>query len=431
MSNPRTRALSDAGVSIWLDDLSRERLTSGSLRTLIDEYDVVGVTTNPTIFASALADGADYAEQLGTLASLYPGRIDLGLGRAPGTDQTTARAIRGGRLGMEQDFGRDIQQLQTYFSAANRSSAVRAIPGEGLDIPIYVLGSSTDSAYLAAAMGLPYAFASHFAPGQLFSAINIYRRNFKPSPALAAPYVIACVNVIAADTDAEAQYLATTLQQMMLGVVTGQRRLMQPPVESMAPLWTPEVQQYVLQMLSASFIGSKATLQQELTDFIAQTQVNEVMAASHIFSHEARVHSYRLLADVTTLQTRIADLTTPPEKVVGGAAALIEEVAATKISGEEDRYSGTDLWDMQANLEGAHKIVELLRPLLLRADAALLNKVEANFRAVDAVLGKYRMPGGGFQNYEALKPADRNALQGPITELAEDLSRLRGTLGLS
>ena len=237
------------------------------------------------------------AEQLGTLASLYPSRIDLGLGRAPGTDQRTAQAIRGARFGAEQDFGRDIQQLQTYFSVANSRAAVRAIPGEGLDVPIYVLGSSTDSAYLAAALGLPYAFASHFAPGQLRSALNIYRRNFRSSAQLAAPYVIACVNVIAADTDAEAQYLATTLQQLMLGVITGERKLMQPPIESMRALWSPEQQQYVMQMLSASFIGSKATLQAELTDFIAQTQVNELMAVAHIYSHEARLHSYQLLAD--------------------------------------------------------------------------------------------------------------------------------------
>jgi len=237
------------------------------------------------------------AEQLGTLASLYPGRIDLGLGRAPGTDQTTARAIRGARFGVEQDFPRDIQQLQTYFSAANSTSSVRAIPGEGLDIPIYILGSSTDSAYLAAAMGLPYAFASHFAPGQLFAALKIYRENFRPSATLAAPYVITCVNVIAADTDDEADYLSTTLKQMMLGVVTGQRQLMQPPVKDMSQLWSPEVAQYVMQMLSASFIGSPATLQEDLGAFLAQTQADEIMATSHIFSHEARLHSYELLAD--------------------------------------------------------------------------------------------------------------------------------------
>ncbi|MVN74950.1 MsnO8 family LLM class oxidoreductase [Hymenobacter sp. HMF4947] len=235
------------------------------------------------------------AEQLGTLASLYPGRIDLGLGRAPGSDQLTAQAIRGSRFGGAQDFPRDIQQLQTYFSAANSGAAVRAIPGEGLDIPIYVLGSSTDSAYLAAAMGLPYAFASHFAPGQLLAALDIYRRNFRPSAALAQPYVIACVNVIAADTDAEAQWLATSLQQFMLGVITGRPAPLLPPVETMQ--WGPAQQQAVMQMLAYSFIGSKATIQQDLQEFIAQTQVDEVMAVSNIFNHEARVHSYQVLAD--------------------------------------------------------------------------------------------------------------------------------------
>ncbi len=237
------------------------------------------------------------AEQLGTLASLYPGRIDLGLGRAPGSDQRTAQAIRGSRLGGAQDFPRDIQQLQTYFSAANSTAPVRAIPGEGLDIPIYVLGSSTDSAYLAAALGLPYAFASHFAPGQLLPALEIYRQNFQPSAALARPYVIACVNVIAADTDEHAAYLSTSLQQFMQSVVTGVPAPLPPPVESMRPLWVPGGQQAVQQMLAYSFVGSPATLQQDLQEFIAETQVDELMAVSNIFDQEARIHSYQLLAD--------------------------------------------------------------------------------------------------------------------------------------
>lgn len=237
------------------------------------------------------------AEQLGTLASLYPGRIDLGLGRAPGSDQRTAQAIRGSRLGGVQDFPRDIQQLQAYFSTANSTAPVRAIPGEGLDIPIYVLGSSTDSAYLAAALGLPYAFASHFAPGQLLPALEIYRQNFRPSAALAQPYVIACVNVIAADTDEHAAYLSTSLQQFMQSVVTGVPAPLPPPVESMRPLWVPGGQQAVQQMLAYSFVGSPATLQQDLQEFIAETQVDELMAVSNIFDQEARIYSYQLLAD--------------------------------------------------------------------------------------------------------------------------------------
>jgi luciferase family oxidoreductase group 1 len=238
------------------------------------------------------------AEQMGTLASLYPGRIDLGLGRAPGSDQLTAQAIRGSRFAAVQDFPRDIQQLQAYFSSANSTSAVRAIPGEGLEIPIYILGSSTDSAYLAAALGLPYAFASHFAPSQLFAALEIYRQHFRPSSALAAPYVIACVNVVAADTDAEAQWLATSLKQFMLGVIKGKPAPLPPPVETMHPLWEPAQQYAVEQMLAYTFIGSKITLAQELHQFIEQTQINELMAISNIFSHQARVHSYQLLADV-------------------------------------------------------------------------------------------------------------------------------------
>jgi luciferase family oxidoreductase group 1 len=237
------------------------------------------------------------AEQMGTLASLYPGRIDLGLGRAPGSDQRTAQAIRGSRMGGAQDFPRDIQQLQAYFSAANSTAPVRAIPGEGLDIPIYVLGSSTDSAYLAAALGLPYAFASHFAPGQLLPALEIYRQNFRPSATLAQPYVMACVNVIAADTDEHAAYLSTSLQQFMQSVVTGLPAPLPPPVESMRPLWVPGGQQAVQQMLAYSFVGSPATIQQDLQEFIAETQVDELMAVSNIFDQEARIHSYQLLAD--------------------------------------------------------------------------------------------------------------------------------------
>jgi luciferase family oxidoreductase group 1 len=237
------------------------------------------------------------AEQIGTLASLYPGRIDLGLGRAPGSDQRTAQAIRGSRFGGAQDFPRDIQQLQAYFSAENSTAAVRAIPGEGLAIPIYILGSSTDSAYLAAALGLPYAFASHFAPGQLLPALDIYRQNFRPSAALAQPYVIACVNVIAADTDERAAWLSTSLQQFMMSVVTGRPAPLQPPVESMAALWGPAEQHAVQQMLAYSFIGSRDTIQQDLQEFIAQTQIDELMATSNIFDQQARVHSYELLAE--------------------------------------------------------------------------------------------------------------------------------------
>ncbi|PYF70030.1 LLM class flavin-dependent oxidoreductase [Pedobacter nutrimenti] len=238
------------------------------------------------------------AEQFGTLASLYPHRIDMGLGRAPGTDQLTAMAIRGERFNAANDFPQDVLKLQAYLSSDNSTSSVRAIPGEGLDIPIWILGSSTDSARLAAALGLPYAFASHFAPAQFLSAINIYRQNFKPSVHLKAPYILACVNVVAAHTDREANKLATSLYQLFRGIVTGKRKLLQPPVESMDDIWTPYEEEQAGQMLACTFTGSKGTLQRDLQQFLDQTQVDEIMATSHIFDHQARMLSYQLLGEV-------------------------------------------------------------------------------------------------------------------------------------
>lgn len=238
------------------------------------------------------------AEQFGTLESLFPGRIDLGLGRAPGTDQVTAMAIRGERMNAANSFPQDVLKLQAYFSAENSNSSVRAIPGEGLDIPIWILGSSTDSARLAAALGLPYAFASHFAPAQFLTAINIYRQNFKPSDHLKEPYVLACVNVVAADTDAEANKLATSLYQLFRGIVTGKRSLLQPPVETMEGIWTDYEEEQAGQMLACTFTGNKETLSNDLQQFVDQTQVDELMATSHIFDHQARLKSYQLLSEV-------------------------------------------------------------------------------------------------------------------------------------
>lgn len=236
------------------------------------------------------------AEQFGTLASLYPGRIDLGLGRAPGTDQLTAMAIRGERFNAQNSFPQDVLKLQAYLSTDNSSNSVRAIPGEGLDIPIWILGSSTDSARLAAALGLPYAFASHFAPAQFLSAINIYRQNFKPSVHLQEPYILACVNVVAADTDAEAERLVTSLYQLFMGIVTGKRRLLQPPVDNMDEVWDVYEEEQAKQMLACTFTGSKETIQRDLQLFLDQTGVDELMATSHIFDHQARLRSYELLA---------------------------------------------------------------------------------------------------------------------------------------
>lgn len=238
------------------------------------------------------------AEQFGTLASLYPQRIDLGLGRAPGTDQVTARALRGENMHASHNFPADIQKLQRFFSADNSSAQIRAIPGEGLDIPIWVLGSSTDSAMLAAALGLPYAFASHFAPAHFAQAIELYRKNFRPSQWLQQPYMMACVNVVAADTDEQARYLMTSLLQFFMGVITNERRKLPPPVENMDGIWNEQIEAHVNQMLAYSFVGSAARMQEDLFSFLQQTGVQEIMATSHIYDQEARLHSYRLFADV-------------------------------------------------------------------------------------------------------------------------------------
>lgn len=240
------------------------------------------------------------AEQFGTLATLYPGRIDLGLGRAPGTDQATARAIRGANVDGAQNFPYEVQALQRYFSIENQNSAVRAVPGEGVDVPIWILGSSLDSARVAAAMGLPYAFASHFAPTYFSNAINLYRQTFQPSAFLQKPYVMAGVNIVAADTDAEAARLATSVQQFFLGVVTGRHRALQPPVDAdaMARIWDVYQEQAVQQMLAYSFIGGPETIRKKIQAFREQSGVDELMVTAHIYDPAARLYSYELVARV-------------------------------------------------------------------------------------------------------------------------------------
>jgi len=238
------------------------------------------------------------AEQFGTLASLYPNRIDLGLGRAPGTDQVTAMAIRGENFNAPHHFPGDVAKLQQLFSADNHVSNVRAIPGEGLDIPIWILGSSTDSARLAAEKGLPYAFASHFAPAYFEQAISIYRNNFKPSPFLREPYVMACVNVVAADTDERAEVLSSSVKRMFLGVITGKRSKLKPPVENINDYWNQMEKEAVEQMLYYSFIGSSQTIKSNLEAFVLKYGVNEIMTTSHIYDQPAKLHSNKLFAEL-------------------------------------------------------------------------------------------------------------------------------------
>jgi luciferase family oxidoreductase group 1 len=244
------------------------------------------------------------AEQFGTLESLFPGRIDLGLGRAPGTDQLTAMALRRNNDGAGEDFAKSLMELRTYLSSSNSDSAVRAIPGEGLDIPIWLLGSSTYSAQLAGILGLPFAFASHFAPAQLFASLNIYRESFKPSDSLKEPYSMACLNVVAADTDAEAEFMASSLFIAFLNVIRGKRKSLSAPVSNMDMVWNEAERFAVMQMLKYTFIGSGRTIQSGLSEFILNTEVNEIMINSHIFDQEARIRSYEIISELFSGENR-------------------------------------------------------------------------------------------------------------------------------
>ena len=238
------------------------------------------------------------AEQFGTLGSIYQNRIDLGLGRAPGTDQITAHAIRSDRMQAVHKFPEEIGEIQKYFSPENSEAKVRASIAEGINVPLYILGSSTDSAHLAAKKGLPYVFASHFAPAQLFEALNIYYNNFEPSEFLPEPYTIACINVIAADSDEEAERISTSMIRMMFGVLTGNIDYLQEPIDMTNELRDLSENPAFQRMLKYSFVGSKDTLKQKTADFLQKTGVNEVMVASHIFHHQERVKSYRIFSEV-------------------------------------------------------------------------------------------------------------------------------------
>ena len=237
------------------------------------------------------------AEQFGTLATLFPKRIDLGLGRAPGTDQFTAAALRRDDLAA-MEFPKNVQELQLYLSASNKNGRVRSIPGEGLNIPIWILGSSTDSAYLAAAFGLPYAFASHFAPAQLNTAVAIYRNNFKASEQLKEPYVIACINVISADSDEEAAKIATSFKKLFLGIITGKRQQLKPPVNPDEHHMDPMEEVALQQMIAYTFVGGPEKVKRELQQFLDKTKVDELMIASAIYEHDARLRSYEIVGNL-------------------------------------------------------------------------------------------------------------------------------------
>jgi luciferase family oxidoreductase group 1 len=240
------------------------------------------------------------AEQFGTLASLYPGRIDLGLGRAPGTDQLTLRALRRDPMAAET-FPQDVLELQALLGPVEPGQVVRAVPGAGTNVPLIILGSSLFGAQLAAMLGLPYAFASHFAPDALIPALEIYRERFEPSATLEKPYAIVACNVIAADTDAEARRLFTSVQQAFVSMQRGTRGRLQPPIDDIESYWTPPEKAQASRMLARSFVGGPDTVRSGLAAFIAETKADELIVASAIYDHKARVRSYETLAEVFTL----------------------------------------------------------------------------------------------------------------------------------
>ena len=237
------------------------------------------------------------AEQFGTLESLYPNRIDLGLGRAPGTDQLTWRALRRDPRSSEQ-FPQDVQELQRYFEPVKEGQAVQAVPGGNLNVPLWMLGSSLFGAQLAAQLGLPYAFASHFAPASLDQAFEQYRHLFKPSSQLKRPYAMPCVSVIVADTDEEAEYLFTSMQQRFLGMIKNQRGKLSPPIDNIENCWNSMEKAQVESMLSCAFVGDPSTVKEKLQGFINRTQADELIVSAGIFDQSAKLHSYELLADI-------------------------------------------------------------------------------------------------------------------------------------
>jgi luciferase family oxidoreductase group 1 len=249
------------------------------------------------------------AEQFGTLESLFPGRIDLGIGRAPGTDPRTSMALRR-NLDVDVDaFPHDVLELMDYFGPAEPGQPILAVPGAGLNVPIWILGSSLYGARLAAALGLPYAFASHFAPAQLLQAIEVYRADFRPSAQLARPYVMAGVNVIAAETDREAALLATSLEQAFVNLRSGRPGRLPPPAPGLR--WGAGEREILDQVLTCSAVGSPSTVQGWLKDFVARTRADELIVAAQIYDHPARLRSYEITADALGREAAPAQASAP------------------------------------------------------------------------------------------------------------------------
>ncbi|MEP9818835.1 LLM class flavin-dependent oxidoreductase [Staphylococcus sp. mip270_02] len=239
------------------------------------------------------------AEQFGTMGTVFPNRVDLGLGRAPGTDMMTASALRRDQHNGVYEFPEEVEQLSTYFGPANQQGYVRAYPAVNKQIPLYILGSSTDSAHLAARKGLPYVFAGHFAPQQMKDAIQIYKELFEPSDVLDKPYVIVCLNAIVADTDEQAEYLATTQAQVMVSITRGRMQPVQPPTDDLKGLLTPTEYEIAKQRMQQSLIGSKETVKAKIQDFIKEHgEIDELMAISYIYDQDAQLDSYKKLKTI-------------------------------------------------------------------------------------------------------------------------------------
>lgn len=239
------------------------------------------------------------AEQFGTMETLFPNRVDLGLGRAPGTDMMTASALRRDQHNGVYQFPEEVDQLETYFGPGNQQAYVRAYPAVGKNVPLYILGSSTDSAHVAARRGLPYVFAGHFAPQQMKEAIQIYKELFEPSDVLSEPYVIVCMNVIVSDTDEHAKYLASTLAQVMVSITRGKMQPVQPPTDDLQGLLTPREYELAKQRFNSSFIGSENTVKEQLENFISEYgEINELMAVSYIYDQDKQLESYQRLQNV-------------------------------------------------------------------------------------------------------------------------------------
>jgi luciferase family oxidoreductase group 1 len=308
---------SDAGQALRNSlDLARHVETLGFHRFwMAEHHNLPGIASAATAVALAhVAAGTDHirigaggimlpnhaplviAEQFGTLAALHPGRVELGLGRAPGSDQITARAMRRS-LTNSDEFPQDVVELMAYFQPVQPGQHVQAVPGAGLNVPIWILGSSTFGAQLAAILGLPFAFASHFAPGMMMEAMKIYRERFRPSAQLATPNVMLGVNIVAADTDAEARFLFTSLQQSFLNIRTGQPGRLPPPVEDFDQRIDRFGRAMLADALSCAIVGAPDTVRHGMDDFIKRTGADELMVTANIFDHAKRKRSFEIVAE--------------------------------------------------------------------------------------------------------------------------------------